>query len=463
MARSYFEKTARPPSGTETRWKEFACKAEPAEPTPDDLAVINREYALTPLTADQVYVRKVRLANDQYDRTDERFPRSYLQRFAETLPGKSLLGNHDSRSFPLGRFFHAEVRTAPSGPTWLQTKFYMARTPGNEETRQQIDAGVFSHTSIGYRYDDLTCDICGKSYFSYDCSHLSGREYDGKRCKLTYSGNLAQVEALEGSLVYLGAQYGAQTAKMLTAEKAAGRARKFPQAEGGAAELAADADHAEKGAHPFRRLPLAPRAREWDASAAEAGVRTWAGAEDAPNARYGRAFLWSGEPADQFGSYKLPYAAVIDGQLTAVPGGLFAAAQRLDQTDIPAGDRATVRGVLTRWYSRMAAEFDDDSIRPPWAEDEEKGAPPAGASFAGELETALAAVESCAKRAEEIATLRGQDHRAPFGAARLAQLTGLHEQIGKLLTHAPPPVPAASRLAVERELLIIEADLAAGF
>ena len=93
----------------EIRSKEFAVRAEAADPTEDDLALINGRYALAPLAADQVYVRRLALCNDQYDRTGERFPRFYLERFAETLPGKPLLAHHDHHQFPLGRFFRAEV------------------------------------------------------------------------------------------------------------------------------------------------------------------------------------------------------------------------------------------------------------------------------------------------------------------------------------------------------------------
>ena len=42
----------------------------------------------------------------------------------------------------------------------------------------------------------------------------------------------------------------------------------------------------------FQDLPLADREREWDSAAAIARVREWADAEDAPNERYRRAFLW---------------------------------------------------------------------------------------------------------------------------------------------------------------------------
>jgi hypothetical protein len=90
--------------------------------------------------------------------------------------------------------------------------FYMVKTAENEEVRRQIDAGVWSHVSIGFRYADLVCDLCGRSYWSGEegtCPHVVGRVYDGRECTATYGGDLRKVEAVEGSLVYLGCQRGA--------------------------------------------------------------------------------------------------------------------------------------------------------------------------------------------------------------------------------------------------------------
>ncbi len=122
-----------------------------------------------------------------------------------------------------------------------------------------------------------------------------------------------------------------------------------------------------RGATAFADLPLASRDREWDAAAAIQRVRRWAGAEDAPNAKYRTAFLWydSSEP-DLFGSYKLPFADVIDGKLHCVPRAIFAATARLDQTNIPAQDRDAVRRHISRYYAKMRKEWDDDELYPPW-------------------------------------------------------------------------------------------------
>src|SRR5215218_711814 len=69
----------------------------------------------------------------------------------------------------------------------------------------------------------------------------------------------------------------------------------------------------------FKDYPLAPRTRAWDGDAAERRVRKWAGAEDAPNAKYRDAHVWYDASAkDTFGAYKLLIADVIGGELKAV-------------------------------------------------------------------------------------------------------------------------------------------------
>lgn len=122
-----------------------------------------------------------------------------------------------------------------------------------------------------------------------------------------------------------------------------------------------------KGVSGSTNLPIAARDRPWDASAAAGRVRTVTDSTDEPSGRYRNAFFWfDGDAPENFGSYKLPFADVIDGRLTAIPRGVFAGAQRLDATDIPATDKAGVRQKMATYYGRMRRQFDDDGIVPPW-------------------------------------------------------------------------------------------------
>jgi HK97 family phage prohead protease len=127
---------------------------------------------------------------------------------------------------------------------------------------------------------------------------------------------------------------------------------------------------------PYQDIPLANRTRAWNAAAARRRVRDWAGYdpddEDAMDwSRYRRAFMWydQSEPTT-LQSYKLPYADVMRGQLFAVPRGIFAVAGALQGArtplDVPEADQERLQVLVSRWYSRMAEEFDDDALVAPW-------------------------------------------------------------------------------------------------
>jgi hypothetical protein len=154
------------------------------------------------VNAEDVLIGSAKVAHDQHDRSNERFPKSYLDRFAETLPGKSLLTGHDYSKAPAGRWFDAEVRPDPeTGGSSLYGKFYV---DAKSEMARQIQLGIAKDVSIGFRPDTLHCDGCNKevSEFRRDdaCQHQ----------KATYGGDVQKVEAMEGSLVWLGCQPGAQ-------------------------------------------------------------------------------------------------------------------------------------------------------------------------------------------------------------------------------------------------------------
>ena len=114
----------------------------------------------------------------------------------------------------------------------------------------------------------------------------------------------------------------------------------------------------------FRNYPLADRDREWDGAAAEKRIRKWAGAEDEPNEKYRDAHVWYDADAKQnFGSYKLLIADVIDGKVHAVPRGVMAAGNVVSGgrggVDLPKADVDRVKSHLAKYYKDM-----DDT--PPW-------------------------------------------------------------------------------------------------
>ena len=116
-----------------------------------------------------------------------------------------------------------------------------------------------------------------------------------------------------------------------------------------------------KAVVPFQDLPLASRERPWDRDAAEGRVREATGSMEDPSESFRRAFLWYDASApENFGSYKLPVADVIDGRLMAVPRAIFAAASVLrggrGGVDIPDSDRTGVVRNVERYYEKMGLD-----------------------------------------------------------------------------------------------------------
>lgn len=119
---------------------------------------------------------------------------------------------------------------------------------------------------------------------------------------------------------------------------------------------------------PFQDLPLASRDRPWDSNAAIARVREFTDSTESPTAAYKNAFVfYDRENAENFGSYKLPLADVINGRLTAVPRGIFAVAAALQGArggvDIPDNERPGAIRHVERYYAKMGLDspFDEDS------------------------------------------------------------------------------------------------------
>jgi hypothetical protein len=181
------------------------------------LALINERFALAPLSPEQVELRRMALAHSALDRTHERFSPAFLTRLAASLPGKPVLAHHDHKSWPLGRFWAAEVVEEPrTGVHWLVARWYLLKTAENETLRGQIDAGIVAHVSIGFRGGELICDLCGEPFWG-DCPHWPGQEVTRNgapvTCTFVWQDPRGSAEAVEGSLVWLGAQQGAQVIK----------------------------------------------------------------------------------------------------------------------------------------------------------------------------------------------------------------------------------------------------------
>ena len=107
-------------------------------------------------------------------------------------------------------------------------------------------------------------------------------------------------------------------------------------------------------------MPVAGDDRPWNSGQAKARLWEWA---DGNFAKYRRGFLWWDAAApDLKGSYRLPIADVIDGQLTIVPHAVNAVAAVLGGArggvDIPDADMDSVQRVVNRIQGRIRGPED---------------------------------------------------------------------------------------------------------
>jgi len=189
------------------------------EVTSEQLAQINK-FALVELKSEQVYARRFLMCHNSIDRDNERFSEALLEDFAKTLPGKGFfVEGHPSswsgRGGPgEGRFFNAmtEMMTPEQFKQLtneecnlpknvkeakvLWADAYTLKLESNADTLAKIDAGIYCFASIGFNAPLM--DVTDER------GNMMHGEYTSKG------------EALEGSLVWLGAQPGA------TAQKCAG-------------------------------------------------------------------------------------------------------------------------------------------------------------------------------------------------------------------------------------------------
>jgi hypothetical protein len=111
-------------------------------------------------------------------------------------------------------------------------------------------------------------------------------------------------------------------------------------------------------------LPIADRNAGWDGPGARSRL--------AKAGKLAQGCLYkdtSGDPKAA-ASYKLPFADVTGGSLKIIPKGVFAAAAALGGarggTSLPDSDVSSIKSKLSGLYSRMAKQFNDESLRPPW-------------------------------------------------------------------------------------------------
>lgn len=119
-----------------------------------------------------------------------------------------------------------------------------------------------------------------------------------------------------------------------------------------------------------KSLPLSDRDTTWSASEARKRLK---GDDTEPSAQYKRAHMICDGDETLFGSYKLPFADLIDGTLTAVWKGVTSAAGVLEGArggvDASDSDKSGARGICETYYAKAREKYGDDTIQCPWMDD----------------------------------------------------------------------------------------------
>jgi len=185
-------------------------KTPASTPNNQQLAVINT-FTQRPFSAEELLVGQLRLCNNAIDRDQERYSEECMDWFVKTIVRKTFLLSHDKHDISksaIGKFFDAEIEkvpldqakaeidenlTLPQGKTevwFLCPWFYIPKAGVDPKDLAKIESGIYDFASIGYRCQQLV------PVYGPTGGEILFYEYRGKS------------EATEGSLVYLGAQYG---------------------------------------------------------------------------------------------------------------------------------------------------------------------------------------------------------------------------------------------------------------
>jgi len=189
--------------------KQLEQGVSPGVPGEEDLALING-WARRELAAQEVYVFRVTLCDNEIDRDGERFTAAGLEKLAALFPGKTGLFDHSGKSGDqVMRVYDAFVQRAAErknslGEAYaaLCAKVYLLRSEENAALIRAIDAGIKKEVSVSCAVKRVACSACGKAWGK--CDHKKGVAYDnGKPCHAVLE---EPTDAYEFSFVAVPAQ-----------------------------------------------------------------------------------------------------------------------------------------------------------------------------------------------------------------------------------------------------------------
>jgi len=228
---------------------------------------------------------------------------------SDYLKNPVVLWAHDYTSLPVGR-----TKTLTIRPDAIVSDVEFAPTAFAQQVKSLIDGGYIKGASIGFLPADGGAEpitdsqgrVTGTKYTKWHLLEWSLVPVPSNQEALAHMVATAKTKGLAVDAVELALKAIPQTKEVSTVDVKADN-----WTVGGARNLPVNAD------------------RSWDAGAARKRLAAWAGGPEKDKVdwgKYGKAFIvHNAADKENFGSYKFPFADVVDGKLTAIKRGLIAA------------------------------------------------------------------------------------------------------------------------------------------
>ena len=172
------------------------------------MELINR-LAKKPLSLNDVEVFKALLIDSNPTAYNTIVQNDLKSKFIHDIKeGKvGLLLVHNDMSLNVGRFFDTEFDGNDLYGWVYIPKDGKYETFTGQDIIDNINNGVYRAVSIGFTtsFMDYECSLCGNNYYSLDCEHFAGMEYDGEVCNVLIGNKHNEGRLLEVSIVPAGA------------------------------------------------------------------------------------------------------------------------------------------------------------------------------------------------------------------------------------------------------------------
>lgn len=204
------------------------------------LELVKNDHAYDPTIFEEraPFFWSAEISNDQIDfYYTHMLPNTLANFAADAKSGVSFQNSHRTREMPLARSIDGRVETHGER---LRTVADFYTLPGLRLTEVNTDdliggirSGIVKDVSVGFSaWDKISCDICGRSYFDWDCPHIPGMKYEVKGADDVMRVMVSTFSVDNAHLNEVSAAYDGATpdAMILKAERMAGAGLLKPEA-----------------------------------------------------------------------------------------------------------------------------------------------------------------------------------------------------------------------------------------